>query len=56
MAMDVLRDALGVDSKDDPRAAGAIGPQVVATMARAGWRRVGRVGRDKRTVYRRARS
>ena len=52
---DVLRDALGIDSKDDPRTAAGVGPQVVAAMTRAGWRRVARSGRgdQRRTVYRR---
>jgi hypothetical protein len=50
-----LRDEIGIDSKDDPRTAAGVGPQVVAAMARAGWRRVARSGRgdQRRTVYRR---
>lgn len=51
---DVLRDALGINSTDDPRAAAGVGPQVAAAMARAGWQRVTRSGRGehRRTVYR----
>jgi len=51
---DVLRDALHVDSTDDPRAAAGLGPQVAAAMARAGWHRVTRIGRGekRRTLYR----
>lgn len=52
---DVLRDALGINSTDDPRSAAAVGHQVAATMARGGWRRVTRAGRgdSRRTLYRR---
>lgn len=51
---DVLRDALGVDSTKDPRAAAAVGAQVAAAMTRAGWHRVSRIGsgENRRTVYR----
>lgn len=51
---DVLRDALHIDSTDDPRAAAGLGPQVAAAMARAGWHRVTRTGRGdkRRTLYR----
>jgi predicted P-loop ATPase len=51
---DVLRDALGVLTTDDPRAAAGLGPQVAAAMARAGWKRVTRMGhgRNRRTLYR----
>ncbi len=51
---DVLRDALGINSTDDPRAAAAIGDRVAAAMARTGWHRVTRTGRgaNRRTLYR----
>lgn len=51
---DVLRDALHINSTDDPRAAAGIGPQVAAAMTRAGWQRVTRMGRGehRRTLYR----
>ena len=51
---DVLRDALHINSTDDPRAAASIGPQVAAAMSRAGWQRIARTGRadKRRTVYR----
>lgn len=51
---DVLRDALGINSTDDPRIAAGIGPQVVAAMTRAGWQRVTRTGHGarRRTLYR----
>lgn len=51
---DVLRDALGINSTDDPRAAAGLGPQVAAAMTRAGWHRVTRTGRGdkRRTLYR----
>jgi putative DNA primase/helicase len=52
---DVLRDALGINSTADPRAAAAIGDRVAAAMSRAGWHRVTRTGRGskRRTLYRR---
>ena len=51
---DVLRDALGINSSDDPRAAAAIGDRVAAAMSRAGWHRITRTGRGskRRTLYR----
>jgi predicted P-loop ATPase len=51
---DVLRDALRIDSSEDPRAAAAIGDRVAAAMTRAGWHRVTRTGRGdkRRTLYR----
>jgi predicted P-loop ATPase len=51
---DVLRDVLGINSTDDPRAAAAVGAQVAAAMNRAGWDRVHRTGSGskRRTVYR----
>ena len=52
---DVLRFGLGINSKDKPRDAAAVGAQVAAAMTRAGWHRVSRIGsgENRRTLYRR---
>jgi hypothetical protein len=51
---DVLRDALNINSFDDPRAAAAVGDRVAEALNRCSWFRVGRTGRgdNRRTLYR----
>lgn len=54
----VLVDAVGLDSQasDFAERAGRLGPQVASALDRAGWRKVGPVGRgvNRRMIYRKA--